>query len=200
MNENTDIDSTILKAIIKGDSNSFEILFRKYYQELCNYGMGILGNAENAEDVVQDVFVYLWENRQRINITTSLKSYLYQSVRNGALKIIRTHALEQRHTSRLTEYMEYLEKSRFSEDELDKLQKIEQAIDELPPQCKKVFLMNLMDNKSYKQIADELEISLNTVKTHVSKAYRIIREKTRNFKNLSLLIWLCFKKDCKTHQ
>ena len=60
MHGNTDLDYTILKAIVEGDSNSFEILFRKYYQELCNYSMGILGDAEKAEDVVQDAFVYLW--------------------------------------------------------------------------------------------------------------------------------------------
>ena len=60
--------------------------------------------------------------------------------------------------------------------------------------------MSFMDKKSYKQIAEELEISLNTVKTHVSKAYRIIREKTQNFKNLSLFIWLYFRKNCKTRQ
>lgn len=194
MHKNTDLDNTILKAIIEGNKNSFEILFHKYYQELCHYGMGILGDSEKTEDVVQDAFVYLWENRQKINITTSVKSYLYQSVRNGALKIIRTLALEQRHMPRLTEFIEYLEKSEFSEDELIKLQKIEQAIDELPLQCKNVFLMSCMDKKSYKQIADELEISLNTVKTHISKAYRIIREKVQNIKNLSLFIWFYFKR------
>ena len=194
MHGNTDLDNTILKAIKEGDANSFEILFHKYYQELCNYSMGILGDAEKAEDVVQDAFVYLWENRQKINITISLKSYLYQSVRNGALKIIRTQALEQHHMPRLTEFIEYLEKSEFSEDELIKLQKIEQAIDELPSQCKNVFLMSFMDQKSYKQISDELGVSLNTVKTHVSKAYRIIREKVQDIKNLSLFIWLYFRR------
>ena len=194
MHGNTDLDNTILKAIIEGDANSFEILFHKYYQELCNYSMGILGDAEKAEDVVQDAFVYLWGNRQKIDITISLKSYLYQSVRNGALKIIRTQALEQHHMPRLTEFIEYLEKSEFSEDELLKLQKIEQAIDELPSQCKNVFLMSFMDQKSYKQISDELGVSLNTVKTHVSKAYRIIREKVQDIKNLSLFIWLYFRR------
>lgn len=95
---------------------------------------------------------------------------------------------------RLTEFIEYLEKSEFSEDELIKLQKIEQAIDELPSQCKNVFLMSFMDQKSYKQISDELGVSLNTVKTHVSKAYRIIREKVQDIKNLSLFIWLYFRR------
>ena len=194
MCNHTNPDDPELKAIKEGYTKSFELLFRKYYQGLCNYCMGILGDAEKTEDVVQDAFVYLWENRRRINIKTSLKSYLYQSVRHGALKVIRSQTLEQRHISRLTEFIEYLEQSEFSEEELSGLQKVEQAIEELPSQCKSVFLMSLVDEKSYKQIADELVISLNTVKTHISKAYRLIREKAQNYKNISLLIWLYYKR------
>ena len=194
MCNHTNPDDPELKAIKEGYTKSFELLFRKYYQGLCNYCMGILGDAEKTEDVVQDAFVYLWENRRRINIKTSLKSYLYQSVRHGALKVIRSQPLEQRHISRLTEFIEYLEQSEFSEEELSGLQKVEQAIEELPSQCKSVFLMSLVDEKSYKQIADELGISLNTVKTHISKAYRLIREKAQNYKNISLLIWLYYKR------
>lgn len=110
------------------------------------------------------------------------------------MKVIRSQTLEQRHISRLTEFIEYLEQSEFSEEELSGLQKVEQAIEELPSQCKSVFLMSLVDEKSYKQIADELGISLNTVKTHISKAYRLIREKAQNYKNISLLIWLYYKR------
>lgn len=80
MCNHTNPDDPELKAIKEGYTKSFELLFRKYYQGLCNYCMGILGDAEKTEDVVQDAFVYLWENRRRINIKTSLKSYLYQSV------------------------------------------------------------------------------------------------------------------------
>lgn len=166
------------------------MLFRKYYQVLCHYCMGILDDAKKTEDVVQDTFVYLWENRQKINIKTSLKSYLYQSVRHGALKVIRSRALEQRHLPYLTEFIKYLERSEFSEDELDRLREVEQAIDELPPSCKNVFLMRVVDRKSYKEITRELGISLNTVKTQVSKAYRLIRGKVRDRKSLFLFIWL----------
>ena len=69
----------------------------------------------------------------------------------------------------MTEFIEYLERSEFSEDELDGLREVEQAIDELPPSCKNVFLMSVVDRKSYKEIAGELGISLNTVKIRVSK-------------------------------
>ena len=178
MYNNTNFNDTELRNIIEGQIGSFELLFRKYYQVLCHYCMGILDDAKKTEDVVQDTFVYLWENRQKINIKTSLKSYLYQSVRHGALKVIRSRALK------------YLERSEFSEDELDRLREVEQAIDELPPSCKNVFLMRVVDRKSYKEITRELGISLNTVKTQVSKAYRLIRGKVRDRKSLFLFIWL----------
>lgn len=190
MHDDANLDGAELKAILEGHSKSFEILFRKYYQELCGYCMGILGDSEKAEDVVQDAFVYLWENRRKINIKVSLKSYLYQSTRNGALKVLRSQALEQRHAPHLTEFIEYLEQSEFSEDELAGLDRVERAIEELPSQCKTVFLMSLVDGKSYQQIGDELGISLNTVKTHISKAYCLIREKVRIVKKISLLMWL----------
>ena len=183
MYNNTNFNDTELRNIIEGQIGSFELLFRKYYQVLCHYCMGILDDAKKTEDVVQDTFVYLWENRQKINIKTSLKSYLYQSVRHGALKVIRSRALEQRHLPYLTEFIKYL-------DELDRLREVEQAIDELPPSCKNVFLMRVVDRKSYKEITRELGISLNTVKTQVSKAYRLIRGKVRDRKSLFLFIWL----------
>ena len=176
------------------EQNKFEIEAKRMRPALLRMAIRYLEDSDEAEDVVQDAFVYLWENRRRINIKTSLKSYLYQSVRHGALKVIRSQTLEQRHISRLTEFIEYLEQSEFSEEELSGLQKVEQAIEELPSQCKSVFLMSLVDEKSYKQIADELGISLNTVKTHISKAYRLIREKAQNYKNISLLIWLYYKR------
>ena len=140
MYNNTNFNDTELRNIIEGQIGSFELLFRKYYQVLCHYCMGILDDAKKTEDVVQDTFVYLWENRQKINIKTSLKSYLYQSVRHGALKVIRSRALEQRHLPYLTEFIKYLERSEFSEDELDRLREVEQAIDELPPSCKNCLL------------------------------------------------------------
>ena len=90
----------------------------------------------------------------------------------------------------MTEFIKYLERSEFSEDELDRLREVEQAIDELPPSCKNVFLMRVVDRKSYKEITRELGISLNTVKTQVSKAYRLIRGKVRDRKSLFLFIWL----------
>ena len=182
MYNNTNFNDTELRNIIEGQIGSFEVL--------CHYCMGILDDAKKTEDVVQDTFVYLWENRQKINIKTSLKSYLYQSVRHGALKVIRSRALEQRHLPYLTEFIKYLERSEFSEDELDRLREVEQAIDELPPSCKNVFLMRVVDRKSYKEITRELGISLNTVKTQVSKAYRLIRGKVRDRKSLFLFIWL----------
>ena len=190
MHDDANLDGAELKAILEGHSKSFEILFRKYYQELCGYCMGILGDSEKAEDVVQDAFVYLWENRRKINIKVSLKSYLYQSTRNGALKVLRSQALEQRHAPHLTEFIEYLEQSEFSEDELAGLDRVERAIEELPSQCKTVFLMSLVDGKSYQQIGDELGISLNTVKTHKARARQQLKTKLQDLFVITFILGL----------
>jgi len=190
MYNNTNFNDTELRNIIEGQIGSFELLFRKYYQVLCHYCMGILDDAKKTEDVVQDTFVYLWENRQKINIKTSLKSYLYQSVRHGALKVIRSRALEQRHLPYLTEFIKYLERSEFSEDELDRLREVEQAIDELPPSCKNVFLMRVVDRKSYKEITRELGISLNTVKTHKARARQQLKTKLQDLFVITFILGL----------
>ena len=163
----------------KGDTRQFESLFRKYYQDLCTYCLGILGDVEKTEDVVQDAFAYLWENRNDIIIKTSLQSYLYITVKHGALKVLRTKAMEQKHNSLLLEFIEHLESTDELDEELAHLKIVEDCIDTLPSQCKKVFLMSVLDQKSYREIAADLDISINTVKAHITKAYRLVRSKVQ---------------------
>ena len=174
-----ELEHNEFEAIRKGDARLFESVFRRYYQNLCTYCLGILGDAEKTEDIVQDAFAYLWENRNSIIIQTSLKSYLYTTVRNGALKLLRTKVMEQKHNSKLLEFIEYLEASDDLDEELTHLKLVEDCIDNLPSQCKKVFLMSVLDQKSYKEIAADLNISINTVKAHVTKAYRLVRSKVQ---------------------
>lgn len=187
---NEDIDNSETKAILEGRPEAFERLFRVYYEDLCTYCQGILDDPVKAEDVVQDTFVYLWDHRKCIKIQVSLKAYLFHSVRHGALKVLRRQLMEQRHTPYLVEFIENLEQTEFSEEELADLEKVRQAIDNLPAQCKTVFLKSRLEDKSYKQIAEELGISSNTVKTHIVKAQRLIRENIQNSKSMVLLIWL----------
>lgn len=189
MQQTISIDTQDFIAVARDDRNAFERLFRRYYRLLCDYGRSILGDRELAEDVVQEVFIYFWNNREVIHIQMSVKAYLYTAVRHGALNVLKKQLIERKHNPQLTEFVEFLQTSEYSDEEQEEINRIRQVMAELPKQCLKVFLMSAVDGKKYQEIADELDISINTVKTHVSKAYRLIRKKTSGDMPLVLLVF-----------
>lgn len=189
MQQTISIDTQDFIAVARDDRNAFERLFRRYYRLLCDYGRSILGDCELAEDVVQEVFIYFWNNREVIHIQMSVKAYLYTAVRHGALNVLKKQLIERKHNPQLTEFVEFLQTSEYSDEEQEEINRIRQVMAELPKQCLKVFLMSAVDGKKYQEIANELDISINTVKTHVSKAYRLIREKTSGDMPLVLLVF-----------
>lgn len=189
MQQTISIDTQDFIAVARDDRNAFERLFRRYYRLLCDYGRSILGERELAEDVVQEVFIYFWNNREVIHIQMSVKAYLYTAVRHGALNVLKKQLIERKHNPQLTEFVEFLQTSEYSDEEQEEINRIRQVMSELPKQCLKVFLMSAVDGKKYQEIADELDISINTVKTHISKAYRLIREKTSGDMPLVLLVF-----------
>ena len=150
-----------LKALIEGDAIVFENVFRKYYHLLCKYCQGIIPEPEKVEDIVQDVFVYLWNNHKTIHINASLKNYLYTSVRHGAQRELRRLNSVEKHSARLTEFIEYLQQTEYSEEEIEEIEHVKLILNKL---------------------------SVNTVKTHISNAYRIIKEKTQRGSSLILLV------------
>ncbi|MDE6451672.1 MAG: RNA polymerase sigma-70 factor, partial [Odoribacter sp.] len=85
----TDIDSGIFAGIVKGDRKAFENLFQKYYGILCDYAFSYLNDVNEIEDTVQDVFVYVWNNREAIHVNSSVRSYLFTSVKHRALNILK---------------------------------------------------------------------------------------------------------------
>ncbi len=176
MNGMPDIDSQFWVAVQENDPFAFERIFRKYYKALCGYVLGILGDEGQAEDVVQEVFIYFWEHREELKVENSLRAYLYTSVRHRALKLLQKQALIQKHSSKLTEFVEYMLSTEYTFEEEKAISKMKEVLQELPQQCLKVFLMSNLEEKKYSEIADELGISINTVKSHITKAYRMIRQ------------------------
>lgn len=187
MESTINTDTVDYSEIFKDNTQAFEKLFKDYYNPLCNYCQGIVADKQASEDIVQDAFVYLWNNRKTIKIKTTIKTYIYSSVRHGALHYLKKQLMEQTHFPRLVEFITYIQESDYSEEELTKLEDARKILRGLPEQCRTVFLMNCIDGKKYKEIAEELNISVNTVKTHLSKAYRKFREK---FDGKSLLVLL----------
>lgn len=187
---NIDIDFQWYRVVGREDYLAFEKLFKKYYEALCRYAESLLADSALAEDAVQDIFIHFWENRHKLDIKDSVRSYLYTCVRHRALKILRKQVTVRRHCPRLTEFVEYLQHSEYSVEEEQEITRIKTVMQELPAQCLKVFMMSAIEEKKYSEIAEELSISVNTVKTHISKAYRMIRSQLHSKTSLILWYWL----------
>ena len=166
---------TIFARIKDGDERAFERVFRAFYRPLCDYAVTLLGSEEDAEDVVQDLFTRVWADRQGMEVQESVKSYLFTAVRFGALNVLKRRAVEQKHSASLAEFIEDLQRQDYSEEETRRVESIKEVLQTLPAQCRTVFTMSCLEGKKYSEIAAKLGITVNTVKSHVAKAYRDIR-------------------------
>lgn len=180
-----------LLSLRQGVSSSYVFLFNRYYSGLVVYAKHLLGSETNAEDIVHDVFASLWEKRETLDVTISIKSYLFASVRNRCLNYIihlRVHNEYQEAILRKGDVSGMLTWDYYVESELSEM--IEKAIDKLPPQCKRIFLMSRFEDKTAQQIAVELTISPRTVEKHMEKALRLLRLELQDYLPISLLLWL----------
>jgi len=158
------------------DESSFERFFKANYQLACLIALRYVKSEQIADDIVQEVFVALWQKRDELTIRSSLKSYLFNMVRNRSLNYLR----DEKQMDEITESAVPSEliddpNNNFSEEEL--AVHISKAIDELPAQCKKVFLLAYHERLTYNEIASTLNLSKNTIKTQMGIAYKMIRFK-----------------------
>lgn len=190
MNKEIDVDIQYWTSVRKDSYSAFGKLFHKYYAPLCRYAEGFLGDAAQAEDIVQDMFTYFWEHRYQIVMDKSVSACFYTAVRHRALRKLENYARQRSHDSKLLEYIKDLQNTDYSEEEEHDIERIRQIMQKLPPQCLKVFILSSLDGKKYAEIANELSISVNTVKTHITKAYRIIRQELDS--DNKILLFLIF--------
>ena len=155
--------------------SSFRQLFDSQFEPLCRFLTCYTTNRTTIEEVVQEVFVKLWEDREVLRIE-SVKTYLYSAARNRMLNYLRDE--KRRHTL-LEQWIQYEKDQNRGEEcfDMEKFSKrVQQAIDSLPEQCMKIFEMSKKRGFTYKRIAEELNISVKTVETQMGIALRKIRE------------------------
>jgi len=170
-----DSEAHIIKGIREGRESAFEILFSEYYRPLSVFALKYVGDLESAKEIVQNLFVNLYENRQKLLVTTSLKSYLYQSVRNSCLNQIKQNQTRKEHLANYGSEQEYdvdLE-ARIRETELEHM--VFKIVETLPPKCKNIFTLSRSKGFSNSEIAEKLGISKRTVETHISNALKTLR-------------------------
>jgi RNA polymerase sigma-70 factor (ECF subfamily) len=174
------------QPIASGDRAAFEALFRLHYRPLCAFAVGYLKDMDPAEDLVQDLFFRLWLDREKLSITTSLKAYLYTSVRNRCLNALkvggRVRALNEEVDDRLQE------EERSEDEHMDRIARVQAAIESLPEERRKVFKLSRYEGLKYHEIAERLGISAKTVENQMGKALKTLREDLADL--VPLLPWL----------
>ncbi|MBY0432853.1 MAG: RNA polymerase sigma-70 factor [Cyclobacteriaceae bacterium] len=186
------LEQQVITSLREGQDTAFEMLFKTYYEPLCNYAYSFLNDREEAEEVVQSAFITVWDKRQSLEIQTSVKSYLYRMVRNGCLNVIKhvkVKAAHLRHEMAGGEPSYEGASQGVISSELE--QKIYEAMKALPEQCRLVFQLSRFEELKYQEIADQLNISVKTVENQMGKALKIMRTQLKDY----LPLFLIFMKD-----
>ena len=173
-------EGVLIEKLRKGKASAYEYLFSEYYEWLCNYIFNLSGNRSISEDIVQEALIGLWEKRERILITTSLKSYLFKICHNQFLQHIRSKKVKFDDLDKIK--WETLSEVAMEEEEKDfKMAKLIKLIDQLPPRCKEIFIQSKLEKKKYKEIALDLGISFITVENQMAKALHFLKHNTTSF-------------------
>ncbi len=185
MNSSSKIDQEIIRRIQENDEGFLELLYPEYFVPLCNYAFVFLKSRELAEDVVHETIIKIWENRETIRIMGSFRAYLYRAVHNNCINTLRETEAFSRLLKRaadqifnrnalITKNLDpyFLQEMYAADFEKD----FNEAFNELPDQCREIFRLNRFEYLSYKEIAERMNISVNTVKTQMKRAIAKLKD------------------------
>ena len=186
-------DEELMQEIKAGNMFAFDALYEKYCKRVYKFAYSILKSREEAENLMQDGFLNLWENRHNVEKDSSVKSYLFTITYHAAISVIRRKARE-------SEFVEYLKAvQKIDEEPVDVVleyneltNKLDEIINSLPERQKEVYLLHRVEALKYNEIAERLHISVNTIENHMSRALKTIREKLGNYSLIAILFVFLF--------
>lgn len=180
-------EETIWKKIQEKDQGIFERYYKEHFKSFFVMAYKYVKDQSQAEEIVNDVFLKLWEDGTSINIESSLKAYIYRAIINRSINVFQKNKREMSHQSDINVFPdEGYELRQIEENEL-KI-RLYAAIDQLPEQCRKVFEMSRFDELKQQEIADKLGISIKTVKNHITIALKQLSKSLENYWILLVLI------------
>lgn len=173
-------DQTLVERIRQGDRVAFERLFYKHHQALFQFALSILRSREYASDIIQDVFLKIWRNRQDWYIKVDVNVYLYQAVRNQSLNLLQSHKaryqLEKRFLDELQIAPEWIpEEPELDEKKSYQIKQIWRIVETMPEKRRMVFHLHKKHGLNYQEIAQVCEISVRTVENHIAQSLHYIR-------------------------
>jgi len=184
-------DKFIIQGLERREKYIFDYIFNFYYSSLCAFAMQYINNRSAVEDLVQDFFVYFWLEVPRLNIRTSLKAYLFTSIKNRCLDF-------QKHRNITKKYRDFVLFSAktnddsmehfFAESELRQM--INSSMAKLTPRCREIFELSRNKGLSNQEISEKLSISKRTVELQISNSIKILRKELAEYLPLWLLIIL----------
>lgn len=184
-------DNTIHELKL-GNHKIFEHIFKKYYSLLCYEARGYMKSSDLIEEIVCDVFTRIWQNRETLVIRTSLRDYLIKAVHNNCIDYYRQLKRQDNLKTSIEAKEQTYTLTDLGETPLDYIltqeleEKIQTAIESLPPQYKETFKLSRFSDLTYEEIATKMQISINSVKTNIKNALAILRKELNNF------LWLAF--------
>lgn len=184
-------DLLLTEGLKHRDKIVFDYVFNFYYSSLCSFAVQYLNDRDECEDLVQDFFVSLWTGSHELDIRTSLRSYLFTSVKNRCLDL-------QKHQKAANRYKEFILFSAergdnpteryFSESELR--QAIQKSLEKLSPRCREIFELNRIRGLSNREISEKLGISKRTVELQISNSLKILRKELLDYLPVWMIAWL----------
>jgi len=183
---------TIEHRIMMGDEQAFELLYRRYFVRLCAFANKFLNDPYMAEEVVQEIFLKLWENRATLRSDGSGKSLLFQGVHNKSLNLLA-------HQKVVTRYSEMIRTTYAQPEEFDVHDslmakelnlRIQTIVYDLAPECKKIFMMSRAEGMKHHEIAEELSISIKTVETQINRALKKLRLELSDY--MAIITYMLF--------
>jgi RNA polymerase sigma-70 factor, ECF subfamily len=185
-------ESGTIELLAKKDELAFEQVFKTHFKSLHGYAMTILKDENTAEEMVQNVFFKLWERAEALTITGSIAAYLYRAVHNESLNFIKHQKVKRTHQAH-TLYQMRNEADIVTKTGLKELEKqLHKAMNELPEQCRTIFQLSRFEELKYREIADQLDISVKTVENQMGKALRLLRVKLVDFLPFTIFLLIHF--------
>ncbi len=182
-------DFELLKKIKNNDEIAFKVIFNEYYSRLYYFILEFISFDDIAENIVQDTFFTLWNKRNELKDDSNLNAYLFTVAKNNCLyrlrdqryrqKLFTTNTLDQNELEMNIEVLNTLDSSAYTFEEIERI--IERTLEELPPQCKRVFILSRFEERKNREIAEELNISVKVVEKHISKGLKIFKESLKDY-------------------
>ena len=183
-------NETITALLAKRDESTFEQVFKTHFKSLHAYAFTILKDSDEAEEVVQQVFFKLWERSETLSIDGPVAAYLYRAVHNESLNLLKHEKVKKNHRLHVAYNMKNetdQASKKVTSGELEK--KLHAALNELPEQCRTIFQLSRFNELKYREIADQLGISIKTVENQMGKALKLLRVKLVDFLPFILLFF-----------